>query len=251
MPKRAASSESHSSSSGHGGRDRAAQPLEPALEVDERAVALEGARARQDEVGPTGGEAVEHRDRDHRVGLLGERAHVRVVPAASSPETSSRPIELLPRSPRRSTPPRRRRRRARSASREGRRRRSPPCRRGRAARRAARRSRRRGRRVPTRRGRRGSALRTASSSSSVRTRAPFRRAALIQRSTIGARSLDRHVAEDDDDLRVADRRERQPVRVERAGDLLGEHRLVRRRARGAGARRARTPARPSRSPRAR
>ena len=38
---------------------------------------------------------------------------------------------------------------------------------------------------------------------------------------------ERHVAEHGDDLRLADRGERQAVRVERARDLLGQHRLVR------------------------
>ncbi len=42
------------------------------------------------------------------------------------------------------------------------------------------------------------------------------------------RALDhRHVAEHDDDVGVANRGERQPVGVERAGDLLRQHRLVR------------------------
>ena len=44
----------------------------------ERAVALEVARRREDEVGPADGELVEHRDRDHALRLLGERAHARV-----------------------------------------------------------------------------------------------------------------------------------------------------------------------------
>ena len=61
------------------GRDHGApQPLDAALEVDEGAVALEVARAGQDEVGPADGEALEHRDREHALGLLGEGAHGRV-----------------------------------------------------------------------------------------------------------------------------------------------------------------------------
>src|SRR5205085_12579167 len=58
--------------------DRATQPLEPALEVHEGAVALEIARAREKEIGPTGGEAAVHRDDDRRLGLLRERADVLV-----------------------------------------------------------------------------------------------------------------------------------------------------------------------------
>ena len=61
------------------GRDHgAAQPLQPALEVQQGAVALERARRGQHEVGPADGEAVEHRDRDHVLGALGERADGRV-----------------------------------------------------------------------------------------------------------------------------------------------------------------------------
>ncbi len=75
---RAASCEIHSSSSGQGGSTVRREPLQPALEVDERAVALEVARARQDQVGPAGGEPAEHRDHDRRLGLLGERADVLV-----------------------------------------------------------------------------------------------------------------------------------------------------------------------------
>ena len=59
----------------HGRDHRAAQALDAALEVDEGAVPLEVARAREDEIGPADGEALEHRDRDHVLGLLGERAH--------------------------------------------------------------------------------------------------------------------------------------------------------------------------------
>ncbi len=63
---------------GAGRLDRAAQPLQPPLEVDERAVTLEVARPREDEVRPAGGEPAEHRDHDRRLGLLGERADVGV-----------------------------------------------------------------------------------------------------------------------------------------------------------------------------
>src|SRR5439155_3173061 len=61
---------------GTGRLDRAAQPLQAALEIDEGAVALEIGRARQDQVGPAGGEPAEHRDHDRRLGLLGERTDV-------------------------------------------------------------------------------------------------------------------------------------------------------------------------------
>ena len=71
--------------------DRAAQALQAALEVDVRAVALEVARPGQHEVGPADAKLLEHRDRDHRLGALGERAHRRVA-AASSPETIEQPI---------------------------------------------------------------------------------------------------------------------------------------------------------------
>ena len=58
--------------------DGAAQALEAALEVHVRPVALEVARAGQDEVGPAGDRRAEHRDREHPLGPLGERADVRV-----------------------------------------------------------------------------------------------------------------------------------------------------------------------------
>ena len=61
------------------GRDHGPpEALDATLEVDEGAVALEVARAGQDEVGPADGEALEHRDRDHALGLLGQRAHGRI-----------------------------------------------------------------------------------------------------------------------------------------------------------------------------
>ncbi len=62
-----------------GGRDRrAAQALDASFEVDVGAVALEVARAGQDEVGPADGEPVEHRDREDVLRALGERPHGRV-----------------------------------------------------------------------------------------------------------------------------------------------------------------------------
>ena len=50
---------------GDGSDHRAAQALQPALEVEQRAVALERARRGKHEVGPADREPVEHRDRDH------------------------------------------------------------------------------------------------------------------------------------------------------------------------------------------
>ena len=62
---------------------------------------------------------------------------------------------------------------------------------------------------------------------------------------------DRLVAEDDDDGRVADRRERRAEGVEPVRDVLGQHGRVRAEARAQELRRARRPARPSRCRRAR
>src|SRR5919106_2971111 len=59
--------------------DRAPQALRPALEVDEGAVALEVARARDDHVRPRGELALEHRGREDEAGPLGELPHARVV----------------------------------------------------------------------------------------------------------------------------------------------------------------------------
>src|SRR5581483_2977231 len=64
---------------GSGWVRRAAQALEAALEVHVRPLALEVARARQDEIGPPGGKAMEHRDHDHRLRALRQAAHVRVA----------------------------------------------------------------------------------------------------------------------------------------------------------------------------
>ena len=134
-----------------GRRRRPAQALQPAFDVDVGAVALEVARARQDEVGPADGEPVEHRDGDHGVGALGERAHVRVAGGlVARDEQQADRVGLFRRLLVRAGCPgvgdaaAVRRLRARRT------RRSRPCRRGRAARRAARRARRRGRRGPTR-----------------------------------------------------------------------------------------------------
>src|SRR5207247_210124 len=57
---------------------RAALALEAAFEVHRRPVALEVARRRQDEVREAVQRRREERDRDDRLRVLGERAHVRV-----------------------------------------------------------------------------------------------------------------------------------------------------------------------------
>ena len=155
--------------------------------------------------------------------------------AASSPETIRRPIGCgsvaRRRRRRRPTP---RRRRGRSASRAGRRRRS---RHGRAVR-ARSRARRRGPALAVRarpdqdralgRAHLGSrAARRARAPATSSTRAPLRRAALSQRSTIGARSSTESPPTTTTICGVADRRERQPERIERVRDLLGEDGVVR------------------------
>jgi hypothetical protein len=63
-----------------GGRrdDRAAQALQPPFEVDVGAVPFQIAGPGKDEVGPAQGEALEHRGHDHALGALGEGADVRV-----------------------------------------------------------------------------------------------------------------------------------------------------------------------------
>ena len=53
------------------------QPLQPPLEVEQGAVALEHGRARQHEIGPADGEPVEHRHRDDRLRPFCERADAR------------------------------------------------------------------------------------------------------------------------------------------------------------------------------
>src|SRR5256885_16693800 len=60
------------------GDRRAAQALDPALDIDVGAVTLEVARPRQDEIGPAGRQRVEHRDRQHALGALRQRPDVRV-----------------------------------------------------------------------------------------------------------------------------------------------------------------------------
>ena len=68
----------------------------------------------------------------------------------------------------------------------------------------------------------------ASSSGSARQHARAgRRAALIQRSTIGARSATGSSQSTTTDGRVADRRERRPEAVEPVGDVLEQHRRMR------------------------
>ena len=128
--------------------------------------------------------------------------------------------------PRRRRPPRRRRCRGRSASRGGRRRRSRPCRRARAARRTRRRARRARPPGPDQieHGAVGAAHGLlVELVQDARALAPRRLDPEVDdRRPLG----DGHVAEDDDHLCVADRRQRQPVRVERVGDLFREDRLV-------------------------
>ena len=133
--------------------DRAAQPLQAPLEVDERAFALEVARPRQDRGRPSRRRARRtSRSRSSPPPARRARGRSRRRPPRRPRPRAAR-SNPPPRSPRRSRRPRRRRLRGRSASREGRRHRSLRGRRARASRRAWRPSRRRGRRGPTRRGR--------------------------------------------------------------------------------------------------
>ena len=62
---------------GHGRDHRAPEPLQAPLEVHRGSLALERGGRGEDEVGPADRERVEHRDRDHGVGLLRERPDVR------------------------------------------------------------------------------------------------------------------------------------------------------------------------------
>src|ERR687891_1217427 len=61
------------------GNDGAPKALRPALQVDEGALALEVARAREDDVRPGGQLALEHRSGEDEASPLGELAHARVV----------------------------------------------------------------------------------------------------------------------------------------------------------------------------
>ena len=135
------------------GRDHGpAQPLQPALEVEQGAVALERARRGQHEVGPADGEPVEHRDRDHVLGALGERADGRVGRGlVARDDRAGRSARGSPR-PRRRPRPRLRRRRGRSALPAGGTRRCRACPRSRVRARPRRGVRRRRLRCPTRRG---------------------------------------------------------------------------------------------------
>ena len=230
----------------------AAQPLHAALEVHRRAVALERAGRRQDQVGPAAGELVEHREHDDMLGLLGERAHVRGRPRRRRPRR--RAARSAPGSPRRRRrrPPSRARRRARSAS-AGRwnapqpglsskpsscassARRAPPPPPG-----------------PTRRGsrarRRAASCRARCAARRARAQARQRRRATRGTAPLGRadddlgsapaglldpevddrRALDDGVVtDDDDDLGLGDRAQRQAERLERVGRRLGQHRGVR------------------------
>ena len=195
-PKRAASSrdplELVGARRGHG----AAQPLEAALEVDERPVALEVARAGQEEVGAQPAASPSNIEMTIVASACSASARTFGFAAASSPETTSTPIDSgsAPSSSQHAA-------HASATPRPfgvsgGRRRRSPRGRRGRASPRARRPSRRRGRRGRTR--------------SARRARRPRRRRRRVEDlRAVAPRGLDpevddrralddRHVAEDDD-----------------------------------------------------
>ena len=243
----------------HGRDHRAAQALDAALEVDEGAVALEVARAREDEVGPADGEALEHRDRDHDLGLLGERADGGVGGGlvARDDQQADR-LRVRPRR-RPSSPPRRRRRRARSGV-DGRWKAaqpgfaSSPSRWPSSASRAP---------PPPARPDQISTAPLGATTRAPRSflpslgsatwtiSAPLRRAWRIQRSTIGARSAtgsspSTTTISASPIVESGARKASSAVR-----DRLGQHGRVRARGPGAAACRARRPARPSPSRRAR
>ena len=273
---RSASFAIQASSSGTGAitarRSRCRRPSR----FSERAVALERARRRQHEVGPADGEAVEHRDRDHVLGVLGERAHGRIGRGLVAGD-DQQPDRLRgsPR-PRRRLRPRRRRRHGRSASPAGGRRRCRACPRSRARARPRRDVRRRRRRCPTRRGSpartRGAARRARCPARRARGAPPRRRRARSARCRSGRSARSRRrcaapalqpevddgravgdvvVADDDDELGGGDRGERQRGRRRARPRSTRAARPRARRARRAAAGRARRPARPSPSPRAR
>ena len=235
------------------GRDhRAPLALQAALEVHRRAVALEVARRRQHEIGPADREALEHRDREHLLRVLGERADARVGCRLVAGDDQQPDRVGLRRLRRRRPRPRPRRRRGCSASREGGSSRSRACPPSRARARARRGGRRRRRRRPTRRAprappraagcrarRRGPPAACAAAAAPpgcvstdpdgeyVTTSAPFRFAALSQRSTIGARSATGSSPSTTTTSALRDRGERHAEGVERGRGRLGQDGRVR------------------------
>ena len=232
---------------------RPAQPLDAALEVHRRPVALERSRSREGSRRPS-----------PRRGRGTSSARSRAPACSASARTlgsdgrlvagddaAARSARGSPRR-RRPRPPRRPRRRARWRWREGGMRRSRACPRSRARARARRCARRLRRRAPTRRAppappsagasrARCAAPRAPRTSpppppgsvwtepvgEQTTTSAPRRRASLIQRSTIGARSATGSSPTTTTRLRVADRGERQPECVERVRGRLRQHGRVR------------------------
>ena len=218
---------------------------------------------------------VEHRDRDHGIGVLGERTHAGVGGRlVAGHDEQADPLALQPR-PRRRPRPTPRRRRARSAARAGGTRRSRACPRSRAHVPPPRGVRRRRRRGPTRSSdrpvRRTEPLPERAARRDERRERVGRAARSVRdgaaradRDDLGAvpaclpepevddrRAIDDLVVADDhDELGVADAStagrgtRRAPRRSTRRG------RRSARRARGAGARRARRRSRSSPSPRA-
>ena len=88
---------SHASSSGPGGITARRRRCSAALEVRERAVALEVARPGQDEVGPADREALEHRHREHASAALSASSR---TPGPQRPRPRRRPAgpdRLVPR----------------------------------------------------------------------------------------------------------------------------------------------------------
>ena len=230
---------------GCGRDDGAAQALDAALEVDVRAVALEVARPRQDEVGPAGGEAVEHRDHEHPLRLLGERADVGVRGGLVAGDDQQADRVRVGRLSVAGARPGVGRRRGRSRSPGGGRRRCAPSRCASAATRGAAvsagphqiedRARRRSRDGRPRRAR-------------AATRAPRRRACLDPEVDDRCALDDGVVAEDRDDVGVA-RSPRAATRKPSSASEIssGKHRGVRVEAPAQQLARARRPARPSRS----
>ena len=210
----------------------------------------------QDEVGPADGEALEHRDREHALGLLGERAHGRVgrglvarddqeadrlrvllvaVRARAQASATPRPFGVAGRwkaaQPGFAVEP------SRCAEL-----REP----GAAAAAAA-------DQIRTARSEAERAPRAACRASARRPGRPRRRCGAPADPEVDDRRAvgDLLVADDDDELRRADRRERRAEGVERRATSPPAARPSARRAPGAAACRARRPARPSPSRRAR
>ena len=193
--------------------------------LTKRAVSLEIARARQDEIGPAGGEPAEHRDHDRRLGLLGERADVlvrrRLVARHHEQPDRVRRLRLLVAA---GGPGVGDSAAVRSLGKVE----------GAAARAVG---------EPEllrelRDGRTAAAAGTAPDEDDALRLGDGRVVRVVEDpGAVAAGRLDpevddrraldhRHVAEHDDDVGVADRREWEPVGVERAGDLLRQHRLV-------------------------